>query len=147
MSPLYNVRDSSPGRSLVSIITVASKIPRGLLWFNNHLLVLFDSTIKQLDPSAKTKSALISKWQVPQSNIRSCIALSKHEAFIAYSAPHTVTLWDTSTQSQLVVRDYPDSVHSIALSPDDRFLAICQGKKINIESLPRIIVGAAPYGL
>jgi WD40 repeat protein len=64
----------------------------------------------------------------------SCIALPKHGEFIAYSTKRTVTFWDTSTHTQLGLIQHPQDIRSIALSPDDRFLAIGgEGGKITIR--------------
>jgi WD40 repeat protein len=110
----------------------------GLLWFNNHLVVISDSKIKQFE--ASTGSA-VSEWSVPESDDYSCIVLPKHGEFIAYSTQRTVTFWDTVTHTQLALIQYSQDIRSIALSADDRFVATCGiGKGITIKPLPRITV-------
>ena len=116
------VWDSSDRRLLVDIsVNVAPLFNTGLLWSNNHLFVVCGSTIKQFD--ASTGSA-VAKLPVHQSNPLSCIALPQHRDFIAYSTNDTVTFWHASTRVQLCRIQHPQDISSIALSPDDRLLAI-----------------------
>ena len=132
------VWDSKDGRLLVHIpVTVTPWYNTGLLWFNNHLFVVSDSKIKQLE--AYTGSA-VSEWPVPDSNGFSCIALPKHGKFIAYSTHRTVTFWDTATHTQLGLIQHPQDISSIAVSQDDRFLAIVgRGGKITINTLVSLV--------
>ncbi|KAF8123182.1 hypothetical protein EV363DRAFT_1587463 [Boletus edulis] len=107
----------------------------GLLWLSDHLFVSSGHKIKQFD--ASTGSA-VAEWPVRSG---SCIALPvKRGDFIAHSTKSTVTLWHTSTCSQLGLIPHSQDIRSIAFSLDDRFLAI-GGKdgKISIKCLPRII--------
>ena len=139
------VWDSKSGRFLVDIkVKLTRHLNNGLLWFNDHLFVVSDDKIKELDASA---GSIVSEWPVHDDNYHSCIALPKFGEFIAYSTDHTVTFWDTSTHSQLALIQHPQAIHSIALSPDDRSLAI-GGKrgKISIESIVRITVGSVSWG-
>ena len=110
----------------------------GLLWFNDHILVLSESNIIQIDAST---GSTLSEWPVVDNYSRSCIALSKLGKVIAHSTRNTVTLWDTSTHIQLDTIQGTRDIYSIAVSPDDHFLAI-GGKenKIIISSLTRINV-------
>ena len=127
------------GRLLKHIqVTVTPWLDTGLLWFNHHLLVISGSTIKQFEASTGSS---VSEWPVPDSAPFSCIALPKHGGFIAYSTQRTVIFWDTATHTQLGLIQHPQDMLSIAVSPDDRFLAIGgQDRKITINSLSRIIV-------
>ena len=123
-----------------SPIDIPVKIPpwynTALLWSNHHLFVVSDSRIKQFDSSTGTE---ISDWPVPDSNDSSCIALPQHGEFIAYATDYAVTVWDTSTHAQLGRIQHPERIRSIALSPDNRFLAIGgEGGKITIKRLDRI---------
>ena len=133
------VWDSNDGRLLKHIrVTVTPWHNTGLLWFINHLLVVSDSTIKQFEASTGSS---VSEWPVPDSTPFSCIAQPKHGGFVAYSTRRTVTFWDTATQTQLGLIQHPQDIRSIAVSPDDRFLAIGGDHgKITINILPRIIV-------
>jgi WD40 repeat protein len=116
------VWDSNEGRLLVEIeVTVTPWFNTGLLWFKDNLFVISESKIKQF--KASTGSA-VSEWPVPSSIGFSCIALPKHGKFIAYSTQRTVTLWDTATHTQLGLLQHPQDIRSIAVSPDDLFLAI-----------------------
>ena len=65
----------------------------------------------------------------------------KHGEFIAHSTRRTVTFWDTATHTQLGLIQHLQDIRSIAVLPDDRFLAI-GGKdgKITINSLFTITV-------
>ncbi|KAF8555011.1 hypothetical protein OG21DRAFT_962817 [Imleria badia] len=81
----------------------------------------------------------VSDRPVPETCGLSCIALPKHGEFIAYSTNRTVMFWDPSTHTQLGLIKHPQHIRSVALLPDDRFLAIggdCG--KIIIKSLSRI---------
>jgi WD40 repeat protein len=131
--------DSNNGHLLVDFkVTVTPWFNTGLLWFNNNLFVISDSKLKQFEVS--TGSA-VSEWPVPESIHFSCIALPKHGEFIAYSTGQTVTFWDTATHTQLALIQHPRSIRSIAISPDDRFLAIgAEDGKIIIYGLSRITV-------
>jgi len=136
------VYDSNDGRLLMDInATITPRFNTGLVWFNNHLLVLSDSQIKQFE--ASTGSA-VAKWPVPDTDGSSCIAIPKYGAFIAYSTKRTVTLWDMATHTQLSLIQHPQRIHSIALSPDNLFIAVCGWDgKIEIQSLSRISVSTA----
>ncbi|KAF8552355.1 hypothetical protein OG21DRAFT_1511593 [Imleria badia] len=131
------VWDSNDGRSLVDItVSVTPWCNTGLLWFNNYLFVLSDREIKQFE--ASTGSA-VSEWPVPESEAFSCIVLPKHGEFIAYSTQRNVTFWDTATRIQLGLIPHPQGKCSIAVSPDDRFLAIGgEHGKITIKPLSLI---------
>ena len=85
----------SDGRLLVTIkVGVRPWYNTALLWFDNHLLAISDSKIKQLEASA---GSAVSEWPVPNDDRYSCIALPKHGKFIAYSSKRTITFWDTMT--------------------------------------------------
>ena len=132
------VCDSDNGHLVVQIpVKVTPLFNTGLLWLNNHLFVVSGSTSKQLEAST---GSTVSEWQVPSSDSHSCIALPQHGKFIAYSTNDTVTFWDTSTHAQFGLIQHPQVI-SVALSPDDRFLAIGGNSgKITIRSLYRIAV-------
>ncbi|KAF8430510.1 hypothetical protein L210DRAFT_3764535 [Boletus edulis BED1] len=133
------VWDSNDGHLLIDIDAKATPyFNAGLVWFNNHLFVVSNNTIKQLD--AATGSP-VADWKVPDSDGLSCIALPKHGRFIAHSTRNTITFWDTSTHAQLgLIQHPPKGIHSIAFSPDDKALAF-GGKdgKITIIHVSRII--------
>ena len=133
------VWDSNDGRLLMDIkVTVTPWFNTGLLWFDNHLFVVSGSKITQLEAST---GSTVSEWPVPNSIKLPCIALPKHRKFIAYSTQCTVTFWDTATHTQLGLIQHPRSIRSIAVSPDDRFLAVgAEDGKITINSLSRISV-------
>jgi len=139
------VYDSNDGRLLVDIeVTVFPSINASLLWFNNYLLVISDGKIKQLEAST---GSVVSAWLVPHTRSSPCSAIPKHGEFIAYSAERTVTFWDTSTHTQLGLIQHFEDIASIALSSDDRFLAI-GGKsgKITIQSLSPLVVSSVYSG-
>jgi WD40 repeat protein len=69
------------------------------------------------------------------------MALPKHAEFIAHSTQRTVTFWDTATHTQLGLITHSQDIRSIAVSPDDRFLAIGgENGEIAINRLSRISV-------
>jgi len=130
--------DSNDGRLLVEIpVKVSPFYNTGLLWFHDHLFVLSKSDINEFE--ASTGSAL-SRWPVPGTNLSSSIALPEHGEFIAYSTGSTVAFWDTSTHAQLDLIQLTENSPSIALPPDNRFLAIGESQKITFKSLSHIIV-------
>jgi WD40 repeat protein len=133
------VWDSNDGRLLVEIeVEVTPLFNTGLLWFNDNLFVISKSKIKQFKAST---GLTVSEWPVPDSKFTSCIALPKHGEFIAYSTRRTVTFWHTVTHTELGLIQHPQEIHSIAVSPDDRFLAIGGREgKITINSLSRFTV-------
>ena len=139
ISHYVRVYDSNDGRLLVNIqVAVIPYYNSGLLWFNNHLLAISDGKIKEFD--ASTGSA-VSEWSVPENSIQSCISQPKRGEFVAYSTLNTVTFWNTSTHIQLGIIQRAKDIYSIAVSRDDRFIAIGgKGQKIIIESLSRINV-------
>ena len=138
--------DSNDGRFEL-IQDIKDVYVTGVLWqSNDHLFVLSyrdrgDSTIfQQIDVSTGTISA---EWPADP---HSCIAAPKHGNFIAYSIGHTVAIWDVLTRSQLGLIQHTQDVASIALSPDDRFLAIGgRDKKITINASIHLIVLCGPF--
>ena len=132
------VWDSSNGHLLVQIpVRVAWWPNTGLLWFNDTLLVISDNKIKQIKAST---GPAVSEWGV-LNTFGSCIALPRHGGFIAYSAQYAVTLRDTATHTRLGLIQHPEGIRSIAVSPDDRFLAIAGlSGKITFNSLSHISV-------
>ena len=118
------VWNSKDGHLLVDIpVTVSSGYNNGLVWFNNHIFVVFDNTITQLDAST---GSTVSEWPVPDSDVYSCscIAIPRHGKFIVYSTRRSVTFWDTSTHMQIGLVEHTEHIRSISLSPGDRSLAI-----------------------
>ena len=132
------VWDSNDGRLLVDIpVQVTPLFNTGLLWFNNHLFVVSDSTIKQFEAST---GSTISDWSVPDDTVSSCIALPQHGDCIAYATNDTVTFLDTSTHAQLGSIQHTESIRSIVPSPDDRFLAVGGNSgKIAIKDLRDVL--------
>ena len=132
------VYDADDGRLLVDIpVKVTSWYNTGLLWSKEHLLNVSGSVIREIDASTGSE---VSEWLAPDNDRFACIDLSHHGEFIAYSAHRTVTFWDTSTHTQLGLIQHPQDIRSIALSPDDRFLAIGgEDGKITIEYLRDVL--------
>jgi len=141
-SDSVRVYDSDDGRLLVDVkITVTLWLNTGLLWSDNCLLVISNGKIKQLDAS---RGSVVSEWPVPDTRTGSPrISIPKHGKFIAYSAERTLTFWDTSTHTQLGLIRHPRTIRSIAVSPDDHFIAIGGDPgTITIKSLSRITVSS-----
>ncbi|KAF8552626.1 WD40 repeat-like protein [Imleria badia] len=133
------VWDSSNGRLLVEILSgVTPNFNTGLLWFSNHLFVVSDSTIKVFEASSGSP---VAEWPVPYSDRFSCIALSRHGEFMAYSTERTVTFWDTATHTQLRLIQHPRDILSVVFSPDDRFLALGgRDGKFTIQNLEDVLL-------
>ena len=136
--------DSNDGRLLVHIrAKVTPAYNAGLLWSNDHLFVVLKSTIRQIEAST---GSTVSEWLVPKANDYSCIAIPNHGEFVVYSTDDTVTFWDTSTHAQLGLIKHTQPIRSIALSPDDRFLATGgEEGKITHRSLSRITVSIVSF--
>ena len=132
------VYDRNDGRLLVDItVKVTPRYNNGLLWSGQQLFVRSDTNIKQIDAS---NGSVVSGLLIPGDNDRP-IALPKHGEFIALSARYTVVFWDTLTRAQLGLIQHAQGISSIALSPDDQFIAIGgQGGKITVKCLYRIFV-------
>jgi WD40 repeat protein len=133
------VWDSSDGRLLTDIpvkVTPLSTFNSSLLWSNNHLFVVSDSAIKQLEAST---GSVASEW-LHHGNNSSSIALPKHGEFIAYSTYDTVTFWNTSTHTRVGLIQHTQPICSIAHSPHHQFLAIGgDGGKIAIKGLKDVV--------
>ena len=140
------VWDSNDGHLLVDIdVQLTLLVNTSLLWFNEHLLVLSDKKIEEFDASTGSK---VSEWPVPYTDCYSCVALPKHEEFIASSSINIITFWDTSTHNPLYLVQYPGRILSIAFSPDDQILAIGgTGNKIIVQSSSHIAVSAESHRL
>ena len=120
------------------IVNVTPSYNTGLLWSKAHLFVISDNKVKKIDVST---GSVVSEWHGPGGNQFRRIALPTHGEFIAHSTSRTVTFWDTSTHAQLGLIQHPEDILSMALSPDDRVIAIGgDGGKIAIKCLSRIIV-------
>ena len=136
------VYDSNNGRFLMDItVKVTPWYNTSLLWSDRQLLVVSDNKFKQIDAST---GSVVSEWAVPEGHEFRCISLSTPGEFIAHSTNCTVTFWDASTHTLLGRIQHPQGcqgILSVALSPDDRLIAI-GGKdgKIVIMRLSRIIV-------
>ena len=143
-SDSVRVWGSNDGHLLADIkITVTPLFDAGLLWFNHHLLVLSDSKIQQFEAYS---GSTVSEWPVPENDRFSCVALPQHGEFIAHSTRDTVTFWDPAGRTQLSHIQQPQDIYSIALSPDDRFIALVDmGGKITVKPLARIIVSILYY--
>ena len=137
--------DSNDGGLLMDIpVTVTPSFNNGLLWFNDHLFVVSGGGIRQIEVST---GLIVSEWPVPDSHV-SCIALPKQGEFIICSGLRIVTFWDTMTHAQLGLIQHPQDIGSIAVSPDNCFLAIGgQEGEITINSLSYITVSILLVGL
>ena len=145
-SQLVQVWDSKDGHLLVDTpVTVTSRYNNGLRWFNNHIFVVSNNKIKQLDAST---GSIIFEWPVPNSDLHSCIAVLRDGGFIAYSSSRSVSFWDISTHLQIGIVKHTEDIHSIVLSPGDRSLAVGgENGTITIKSLPRITVSMVRFWL
>ena len=66
----------------------------------------------------------LAEWRIHDDSNLMSIAISANNKFIASSADHSVSFWDTSTHAQLgsVLKDV-NKIRSVALSPDGTHLA------------------------
>ena len=140
-TPTYDghvrVWDSNDGCLLVDIkVKVTPLFNAGLLWSNDHLFVVSDKKIKELDASTGLK---VLEWSVPGTDEYSHIVLPKRGRFVVCSAERSITFWDTLTHNQLpLTPQHPKDIRSIAFSPDDRILAIGGGEKITLSPVSTV---------
>ncbi|KAF8551249.1 hypothetical protein OG21DRAFT_1445453 [Imleria badia] len=130
------VWNSSNGCLLVDInATVTPWNNTGLLWSKAHLFIVSRAKMTKIEAST---GSVVSEWRVPDGNMP-CLAPSQHGEYIAHAEKRTVTFLDTSTHTQLNFIRHSQNIVSIALSPDDRFLAIGgEVGKITIRRLSRV---------
>ena len=131
------IYDSRHGNLLVHLnVGVTPWYNTGLAWSSQHLFVVSDNDIKQVEPST---GSTVSEWPVPESSNRACIALPEHGDFIAYSTNETVSFWDTSTHVRRGLLQLSQDICSVAFSPND-FLAVGgEDGKITINNLRGIL--------
>ena len=132
------VCDSNDGHLLMQIrIKVTPSLNTGLLWSNKYLFIISDSKINQFEASTGSPG---SEWPAPDINHTSCIALPEHGDFIAHSTKRTVMFHGTSAHTWVGLIQHPQDIYSIALSPDDQFLALSGNSgKIAIKNLRDIL--------
>ena len=136
-SDQVQVWDSEDGR-LLHEIQVSCGDQVGLVWIYNLLFV----TSK--DKVWKIKGTTVSKWSIPQSKGTSRIAVQSHGEFVVYTTTCTVRFWDVSTHAQLPPIQHSRDIKSVALSPDDQFIAIAgYDRKITIKRPSHISVSIA----
>ena len=132
------VWDSHDGHLLADIpVQVTLPLNTGLVWFNNHFFVTSGNSIKKIEATS------VSEWPVPvpNSDETSCAALQNRGEFIACATRRVVTFWDMSTHAQVGLVQHHQNIKSIALSSDDRLIAIAGADgKITIKLLSRISV-------
>lgn len=130
------VYDSHNGSLLADIpAKVTPFYNTGLLWSNEHIFILSNNAIKQINVST---TLIVSEWSltVPPDNNYACIVSSKFG--IICSASCTIMLCDSSTRTPHHLIQLAEDAHSITLSPDSRFLAIGGGDgKITFIGIPR----------
>ena len=131
--------DSNDGRLLVDIkVQVIPWRNAGLLWSNNHLFVVSNNQIKEIDAFT---GSIVLEWAVPEADDTSCIALRQRGKFIAYSAEDAITFWDTSTGTRLLAIPLYLKYTPIALSPDGRlFACISPNRKLSVNRLAYVAV-------
>ena len=137
------VYDSNDGCLLVDAqVEVTPWYNNAILWSTTNLFTVSHDRIKKIE--AVTGSVVL-EWPVPKGNFSSRIVLLQYGECIAYFAKRTVTFWDPSTHTPLSDIEHSQYIRSIALSPDDRFLAIGEEEgKITIKRLSRIVVSVVP---
>ena len=123
--------DSNDGCLLVDI-KVQVTYTNCLFWCKNNLFVRTDDgKIWRIDAAT---GSTISEWPVPYAPWP-CIALLQHGKFIACSAEKAITIWDTTTQSQLSLIQLTHDVRSIACASNGELLAIGGQGKVIVKEL------------
>ena len=137
---LYHVRvwDSEDGR-LLHETQVPWSFPVGLFWVYNLLF------ITSKDKVCKIQGTTVLEWSIPETNETSRVALQSRGEFVVSATSRTVRFWDISTQNQLPPIQHSQILQSIALSPDDQFIAIAgEDGEITIKRLSHISVSIIP---
>ena len=121
-----HIFDSYNGDQIITInnLLTAISISTPIVWpFDGRLFTASrGGNIKSFDTSTGSQ---IAEWKIHSHNSGNMsLALSANNRFIASSAGHSVSFWDTSTRTQLSSGlEDADQIRSIALSPDGTCLA------------------------
>ena len=134
------VWNSIDGRLLMEI-PITTRFKDSLLWSSTHLFILSRNGMKKIKAST---GSVVSEWPIADGNMP-CFAPSQHGEYIAHSGEGTIMFWNTSTNTRRNFIRHSEPIFSIALSPDDRFLAIGELRKITIRRLSRVTVSI--YGI
>ena len=139
---IFNAHNGDRLISIENPIPYDSLLPIAWSTHGQRLLAVSkDYKIKSFDSSTGSPLA---EWQIHDSNNDGpmSIALSANGKFIASSAGHFVSLWDTSTHTQLGIVEDTHNIQSIALSPDGCRLAA--GSKVSGTSIIWNLGGILP---
>ena len=126
--------DSEDGRFLHKI-QVSWSVGVGLFWVYDLLFVVSKDQVR------KIKRTTVSEWVIPPSEETSRTALQIHGEFVVSATSRTIRFWDISTHTECHPIQHSRDIESIALSPDDQFIAIAgKDRKITIKQLSHISV-------
>ncbi|KAF8123354.1 quinon protein alcohol dehydrogenase-like superfamily [Boletus edulis] len=92
-------------------------------------------------PGAQNGGWFLASWTVPGAvDHFGAISLAGNGRFIACTAGSSISLWDTSTSARIsFVIQLPSQVWSIAISPDNKYLASSHAGTITLHNLNSII--------
>jgi WD40 repeat protein len=144
-----HILDSYSGDQLITIKNPLGTAIAPIVWPSADARLFATSKggiIKSFDTSTGSQLA---EWQIHShdSDDYMSIVLSVNNRFIASSAGHSVSFWDTYTHIQLgSVLEDADKIHSIALSPDGTRLVTGgeNNKTITIWNLSDILPESYP---
>ncbi|KAG6379361.1 quinon protein alcohol dehydrogenase-like superfamily [Boletus reticuloceps] len=102
------------------------------------MFVLSGNTVNHIDPDG---GWFLASWTVPGAvDHFGAISLAGNGRFIACTAGSSISLWDTSTSARISFAiQLPSQVWSIAISPDNKYLASSHAGTITLHNLNSMI--------
>ncbi|KAF8120267.1 quinon protein alcohol dehydrogenase-like superfamily [Boletus edulis] len=103
------------------------------------MFVLSGNTVNHINPDG---GWFLASWTVSGAAVAhfGTISLASNGRFIACTAGSSISLWDTSTSARIsFVIQLPSQVWSIAISPDNKYLASSHAGTITLHNLNSII--------
>ncbi|KAG6369523.1 WD40-repeat-containing domain protein [Boletus reticuloceps] len=117
------IYDTENGQQLVEIPFRCYNVSSPLAWSadGRELLAASYSEVRRFDSSSGT---LLSKWSVPGGGSFASVVLAHNQRFLVVVAKKTLSFWDASSYMEIgTAIEHANDVRSVALSPDDDYIA------------------------